>query len=411
MDAAETPTAEDGSAEKIKAGDAQGADAEGNNGAATEADDGRSEMAAAATEAAEEEVKVEADTPRSSSSSSSSEAAKKKEKEPPRPKLPLMEPWKKAIQLADVVFLSLQPRMETVSILCNSYGNRFTENTIIEQKCITAMRLFSNVQYAAPYFAQVAIEQLSPVMVDAHALIQRYSKTGRIEKLAHWESIYRHEFAAIGARIDVIIDQLRNGLAHPRAEEERAAEEDVDTRYETEAAREAREARIEEAKQGRRSMTFAELKAVIARGEAAVAAVGGKRLPSINSPRRGGGQSVAKSKLQSAVARLKKFGGKAPPTRARSPSPVAAASPAVVDDGSFDAVDVNLLGEDTTANAQEAVDCVERWERITSQVAFHFEDAAYQARRDSAEHISRLKARRWTAMDWVFIPAYCFAIP
>ena len=212
MDAAETPTAEDGSAEKIKAGDAQGADAEGNNGAATEADDGRSEMAAAATEAAEEEVKVEADTPRSSSSSSSSEAAKKKEKEPPRPKLPLMEPCKKAIQLADVVFLSLQPRMETVSILCNSYGNRFTENTIIEQKCITAMRLFSNVQYAAPYFAQVAIEQLSPVMVDAHALIQRYSKTGRIEKLAHWESIYRHEFVS-STVIDALMRvQLETGV-------------------------------------------------------------------------------------------------------------------------------------------------------------------------------------------------------
>ena len=46
---------------------------------------------------------------------------------------------------------------------------------------------------------------------------------------------------------------------------------------------------------------------------------------------------------------------------------------------------MNLLGEDTTANAEEAQDCVERWERITSQVAFHFEDAAYQAGLHSGE--------------------------
>ena len=33
------------------------------------------------------------------------------------------------------------------------------------------------------------------------------------------------------------------------------------------------------------------------------------------------------------------------------------------------------------------------------------------ARRDSAEDFSRLKARRCTAMAWILIPAYCFAIP
>ena len=35
---------------------------------------------------------------------------------------------------------------------------------------------------------------------------------------------------------------------------------------------------------------------------------------------------------------------------------------------------------------------------------------AYAARRDSAEDFSRLKSRRCTAVDWNFIPAYCFAI-
>ena len=34
-----------------------------------------------------------------------------------------------------------------------------------------------------------------------------------------------------------------------------------------------------------------------------------------------------------------------------------------------------------------------------------------QARHDSAEDFSRLKAPCCTAMDWIFIPAYCFAIP
>ena len=33
------------------------------------------------------------------------------------------------------------------------------------------------------------------------------------------------------------------------------------------------------------------------------------------------------------------------------------------------------------------------------------------ARQDSAEHFSRLKVQRCTAMGWIFIPAYCFAIP
>ena len=33
------------------------------------------------------------------------------------------------------------------------------------------------------------------------------------------------------------------------------------------------------------------------------------------------------------------------------------------------------------------------------------------ARRDSAEDFSRLNARRCTAKAWIFIPAYCSAIP
>ena len=37
--------------------------------------------------------------------------------------------------------------------------------------------------------------------------------------------------------------------------------------------------------------------------------------------------------------------------------------------------------------------------------------AAGNARHDSAEDFCRLKARRYTAMDWIFILAYCFAIP
>ena len=33
------------------------------------------------------------------------------------------------------------------------------------------------------------------------------------------------------------------------------------------------------------------------------------------------------------------------------------------------------------------------------------------ARQDSAEDFSRLNALLCTATDWIFIPAYCFAIP
>ena len=33
------------------------------------------------------------------------------------------------------------------------------------------------------------------------------------------------------------------------------------------------------------------------------------------------------------------------------------------------------------------------------------------ARQDSAEHFSRLKVQRCTGTGWIFIPAYCFAIP
>ena len=36
----------------------------------------------------------------------------------------------------------------------------------------------------------------------------------------------------------------------------------------------------------------------------------------------------------------------------------------------------------------------------------------YKARYiDSAEHCSRLDALHFTAMDWIFIPAHCFALP
>ena len=33
------------------------------------------------------------------------------------------------------------------------------------------------------------------------------------------------------------------------------------------------------------------------------------------------------------------------------------------------------------------------------------------ARQGSAEHFSRLNARCCTAMAWIFIPVYCFAVP
>ena len=40
---------------------------------------------------------------------------------------------------------------------------------------------------------------------------------------------------------------------------------------------------------------------------------------------------------------------------------------------------------------------------------YYFE--MFLARRDSAEHFSRLDALIFTATTWIFIPAYCFAIP
>ena len=43
--------------------------------------------------------------------------------------------------------------------------------------------------------------------------------------------------------------------------------------------------------------------------------------------------------------------------------------------------------------------------------AFADKGGAAGVRRDFAEDFSRLKARRCTAMAWIFIPAYCFAIP
>ena len=36
---------------------------------------------------------------------------------------------------------------------------------------------------------------------------------------------------------------------------------------------------------------------------------------------------------------------------------------------------------------------------------------AAEARHDSAEHFSRSGALLFTAMAWIFIPAYCFAVP
>ena len=38
-------------------------------------------------------------------------------------------------------------------------------------------------------------------------------------------------------------------------------------------------------------------------------------------------------------------------------------------------------------------------------------DAAEEPRRDSAEDFCRLGALLFTATAWIFIPAYCFAVP
>ena len=49
-----------------------------------------------------------------------------------------------------------------------------------------------------------------------------------------------------------------------------------------------------------------------------------------------------------------------------------------------------------------------------SKTCFLYEDTSLtfaDARRDSAEDFSRLNALLFTAMAWIFIPAYCFAIP
>ena len=46
----------------------------------------------------------------------------------------------------------------------------------------------------------------------------------------------------------------------------------------------------------------------------------------------------------------------------------------------------------------------------TDRIANDLNGTGY-ARRDSAEHFSRLDALHFTAMAWIFIPAYCFAIP
>ena len=55
-------------------------------------------------------------------------------------------------------------------------------------------------------------------------------------------------------------------------------------------------------------------------------------------------------------------------------------------------------------------------EAIVEKLAPHTSEWAYlkfgsHARRDSAEHFSRLDALLFTATAWIFIPAYCFAIP
>ena len=39
------------------------------------------------------------------------------------------------------------------------------------------------------------------------------------------------------------------------------------------------------------------------------------------------------------------------------------------------------------------------------------DDVLYPSRRDSAEDFSRLNALLFTAMAWILIPAYCFAVP
>ena len=48
---------------------------------------------------------------------------------------------------------------------------------------------------------------------------------------------------------------------------------------------------------------------------------------------------------------------------------------------------------------------------ISREFAFARDVINTLARQDSAEDISRLNVQRCTAMAWIFIPAYCFAVP
>ena len=53
----------------------------------------------------------------------------------------------------------------------------------------------------------------------------------------------------------------------------------------------------------------------------------------------------------------------------------------------------------------------EAWRVDVSELQLSGFIAAGSARRSSAEHLIATKALRCTAMAWIFIPAYCFAIP
>ena len=60
------------------------------------------------------------------------------------------------------------------------------------------------------------------------------------------------------------------------------------------------------------------------------------------------------------------------------------------------------LHQEELDNAQKELEMVQfELEKFSKTVARH----------DSAEDFCRLKARRCTAMAWIFIPAYCFALP
>ena len=76
--------------------------------------------------------------------------------------------------------------------------------------------------------------------------------------------------------------------------------------------------------------------------------------------------------------------------------------------------DVRVPVENLLGGENEGFKCImlnfnhERWMII---VAIVRACRAVTARQGSAEHVSRLKALHCTAMAWIFIPAYCFAIP